>query len=147
MAQKRINVTRGQAQRVRQLERSIGDEYTLRILLSGGKQRLMRPERLQNIKAGTAKLQPWEAERIKQLQVNQSALGRLAKTEGDLSKPQQRQRGKALKDWVTKGKEKETPYDTQNPKQKRKQQRAIKALYFLGVEPDQGHYYVRKVAA
>lgn len=107
----------------------------------------MRPERLENIKAGRGKLQPWEAERIRILQTNQSALGRLAKQEGEISKPAKRHRGKALKDWVLMGKEKETPYDTQAPNLKRKQQRAIKALYFLGVEPDQGHYYVKGIPA
>jgi hypothetical protein len=118
----------------------------------------MRPERLANLKAGRGKLQPWERERITLVQRNAGSLSRLKEINEEKGvlysarkKPlsggyAERLRNKALRTWVIRGKEKDMPYDMQPRKQQIQQHKAIKALYFLGVEPDQGkaYTYVRK---
>jgi len=137
MPQRRVNVTRGQAKRIRQLERQL-DDYTLRTLLSGTNQRLMRPERLENLKAGRGKLQPWESERLTQIQKNSDSLARLKELREDelTTKPKKGLQNRSLRTWLVKGKRGDVPYDMQPRKTQRKQHSAIRALYFLGAEPD-----------
>lgn len=156
MAQKRINITRGEAKRIRALERDL-DDYTFRLLMTGGNNRLMRPERLENLKAGRGKLQPWEKERLSLISRNAPAIGALKERREDqplyssrkkqlATQTKDRAVGHALKDWLLRGKDKETVYDTQDRKSKSRQARAIRALHFLGIDPTEKHYYVRKVA-
>lgn len=114
--------------------------------MSGGNQRLMRPERLANLKAGKAKLKPWEVERLQQIQRNSAALKGL-KGKKEVPKSKEYQVNRALRTWLVRGKEKDIPYETQGRGTKARQQKAIKALRYLGIDPSEKHYYVRKVAA
>lgn len=145
MAQKRVRISRSdQARLGRMLDKT--DDYTVRVILSGGKQRLMRPERLANLQAGRGKLQPWEEERLRLASKNLPAIESLKGKQDDrevLSKrgkelstgEKQRRENRAIRTWLLRGKEKTVPYDTQKTRDKSKQQRAIHALFYLGVDP------------
>jgi hypothetical protein len=122
------------------------DDYTVRVILSGGNQRLMRPERLANLQAGKGKLQPWEEERLRLASKNLPAIESLKDKQGgrevlskrgkELSRVEkQRRENKAIRTWLLRGKEKDVQYDTQDTRAKDKQQRAIHALFYLGVDP------------
>jgi hypothetical protein len=148
MAQKRVRITRGQSSRLRQISREL-DDYTTRVLLSGSGKRIMRPERLENLKAGRGKLQPWEAERLRLVQANQGKLGKLKEYREDdtfygsrknkLSKQtKDREVSRALRAVVVRGKKTNIPYEMQPETERRKQQKAIRALHFL--IPDFGDY-------
>lgn len=113
----------------------------------------MRPERLQNLQAGRGKLQPWEEERLRLASKNLPAIESLKDKQGDrevLSKrgkelsrgEKERRENRAIRTWLLRGKEKDTPYDTQKTRDKGKQQRAIHALFYLGVDPvrDKDYY-------
>jgi len=53
---------------------------------------------------------------------------------------------RALRDWLITGKEKGTIYKDQDKQIREQQLKAIKALRYFGVEPSDGHYYVRRMA-
>lgn len=156
MAQKRERISERDMYRLRRVRDELGSENARR-LLSGRKQRLMRPERLSNLTGGRGKLQPWERERIDLVLANLGALGSLQSKREDQPLYNKRKRrltdktketatGKALRDWLLRGKEADIPYSSQSPQTRRRQQQAIAALYFLGVEPNESETpYVRKV--
>jgi len=152
MAQKRVRISRSdQARLGRMLDNT--DEYTVRVILTGGKSRLMRPERLANLQSGKGKLQPWEEERLrlasknltsieslKEKQRGKEVLGKRGK---ELSRGEkERRENRAIRTWMLRGKEKGVQYDTQKTRDKDKQQRAIHALFYLGVDPvrDKDYY-------
>jgi hypothetical protein len=120
--------------------------------------RLLRVDRYDNLKAGTGKLQPWEKARLVKITKNQTALGRLqdinqergalysSKKRRLADSTKKRSADSALKDWMLHGKQAGVEYDSQSPKKRRDQIKAIKALRFLGVEyesPDDGDIYVK----
>lgn len=141
--------------RLRKIRDELGSQ-TARTLLTGQKSRLMRPERLSNLTGGRGKLQPWERERIDLIMANLPALGALQEKRGDQplynkrkeklsAKTKERLTGRALRTWMIRGKEEGIPYDSQGGTKKKRQQRAIQALYFLGVEPkDSETPYVKR---
>ena len=157
---KYYKVTRGEAKKIRHLRADLGD-YTFRTLMSGGNQRLMRPERLDALASGRGKLKPWEAERLALVSRNAGSIGALierneergplysARRKELSSKTKERMRNKALRTWLVRGKEKDIPYNAQGMKTRRSQQKAIHALIFLGYDPtsSEAHFYVRKEAA
>ena len=113
----------------------------------------MRPERLANLQAGKGKLQPWEEERLRLASKNLSGIESLKDKQGErevLSKrgkelsrvEKERRENRAIRTWLLRGKEADTPYDTQKARDKGKQQRAIHALFYLGVDPvrDKDYY-------
>ena len=152
MAQKRVRISRSdQARLGRMLDKT--DDYTVRVVLSGGNQRLMRPERLENLRSGRGKLQPWEEERLRLASKNLSGIESLKDKQGDrevLSKRGKELGGRekairenrAIRTWLLRGKESGVQYDTQAARDKGKQQRAIHALFYLGVDPvrDKDYY-------
>lgn len=106
----------------------------------------MRPERLANLQAGRGKLQPWEEGRLRLASKNLPAIESLKDKQGDrevlskrgkeLSKVEkERRENRAIRTWLLRGKEKDVAYDTQRTRDKGKQQRAIHALFYLGVDP------------
>lgn len=152
MAEKRIRIQPGQSRKVRGLLREL-DEYSVRTILTGEGDRLLRPERLANLREGKAKLTASEQERLEKAYANREALsslkkkqrGReiLAKSGREVStRTKQRRENQALRSWVFHGKDRETPYDVQAPQDKSAQQPAIHALFYLGVDPisDQTYY-------
>lgn len=152
MAQRRVRISRSDQYRLGRLADHL-DDYSVRVILSGGNQRLMRPERLANLQAGSGKLQPWEEERLRLASKNLPAIESLKDKQGDrevLSKrgkelsrvEKERRENRAIRTWLLRGKEKEVAYDTQKTRDKGKQQRAIHALFYLGVDPvrDKDYY-------
>lgn len=120
--------------------------------------RLLRVDRYDNLKGGTANLQPWEKARLVKITKNRSGLGALQKKfeeRGTLYSPKKRpladstkkrEGGAALKDWLLHGKAAGVPYDSQSKRKQREQIKAVKALKFLGVESldsDDGDVYVK----
>jgi hypothetical protein len=115
----------------------------------------MRPERLANLQSGKGKLQPWEEERLRLASKNLPALeslkekqaGRevLSKRGKELSRGEKaRRENRAIRTWLLRGKEQGVQYDTQGYKDKDKQQRAIHALFYLGIDPvrDKDYYVI-----
>lgn len=152
-------ISRGQAKKIRHLQREL-DDYTLRTLMSGGNQRLMRPERMQALASGRGKLKPWEADRLALISRNAQSIGALKERREDQplysarrkelsSKTKDRAVNRALRTWLVRGKEKDMPYQAQGMKARRSQQKAIHALIFLGYDPtgNDAHFYVRKETA
>lgn len=128
--------------RISELSSRLGN-LELRTLLSdtGGTKRLMRPERFNNLTSGRGRISAAERERLALIQTNAPLLEKLsAKGEGK----QKSKVNRALRDWITLGKGKGVSYKDQSEDEKREQQRAIRALRFLGVDPSEGTYYVRK---
>lgn len=138
----RYRITRGQAHRIRELERELGDR-TLRTLLTGGNERLMRPERLENLKSGRAMLKPWERERIALVRENRAGLKALVEKK-EIKESQQYKVNRAARTWLVMGKESDIAYDMQPRKQQRKQQRVVRALKFLGYDNLKDAPYIRK---
>ena len=152
MAQKRVRISRSDTYRINRLAEGI-DDYTLRVVLSGGNQRLMRPERLENLRAGRGKLQPWERERLQLASKNLPAIESLKDKQGGREvlgkrgkevsqREKDRRENRAIRTWLLRGKEKGVQYDTQKTRDKDRQQRAIHALFYLGVDPvrDKDYY-------
>src|SRR5215472_5316342 len=157
MAQKRVRISRSDTYRLgRMLDKT--DEYTVRTILSGGNQRLMRPERLANLQAGRGKLQPWEEERLRLASKNLEGIDDLRGKQADRevlskrgkelgSREKERRENRAIRTWLLRGKEKGVAYDTQKTRDRKKQQRAIHALFYLGVDPVRDKdYYVTHLA-
>jgi DNA-binding CsgD family transcriptional regulator len=109
--------------------------------MSVGDRRLVRPERLSNWEQGRGKLTPEEADRLALISSNASLIEILArKNESKRSFKVNR----SLRDWIANGKGKGVPYKEQDAETRAKQQAAIKALRFLGIDPSEGTFYVRK---
>lgn len=129
--------------------------------MSGGNERLMRPERLDALASGRGKLKPWEAERLALVSRNAQSIGALqeryeergplysARRKELSPRTKERIGNKALRTWLVRGKEKDIPYQSQGLKTRRSQQKAISALFTLGYDStgNDAHFYVRKEAA
>jgi hypothetical protein len=151
---KRIRIQPGESRTIRGLTNSL-DEYTVRTLLTGEGERLIRPERLANLQAGKANVTEAEKERLRLLSANRQALTSLKRKQRGKevlskrgkevsSRTKQQRENRALRTWVFHGKEKETPYDVQSDSTKEKQQPAIHALFYLGVDPISDKTYYTK---
>jgi hypothetical protein len=138
-------VSSSEAKRIAELRESLGDR-TFRTLMTGGNKRLMRPERMGNLTGGRGTLKPWERERLALISRNSQALQNL-KTKREVPSSQEYKVNRAVRTWLVRGKERDIPYESQGPKTRGKQQKAIRALKYLGIDPTEKHYYVRKVAA
>lgn len=133
-------ITTGQVAQVGSLTDKLGS-LTLRTILTGNNQRLMRPERLANLAAGRGRLTEAERERLELASENSRALGTLKKR-GKEKRPTRVNRG--LRDWLIAGKERDVDYQSQEPDEKKDQLKAIRALRFFGVDPSKGTYYVNR---
>lgn len=105
---------------------------------AGESDRLMRPARLANLSRGSGRLTEGEAERLILVSGNAQLIENLA-LKNQSKRPYKVNR--ALRDWISSGKAKgvrQTEIDAD------KKRRAIRALGFLGVDPSEGTYYVRK---
>lgn len=149
---KRIRIQPADSRQIQQLAKEL-DDYTIRTLLTPEGGRLIRPERYANLQAGRGVLTESEKERLGILSANKEALRSLKRKQRDreiLSKrgkevttrTKQQWENRALRSWVLHGKDRETPYDVQADVTKQKQQSAIHALFYLGVDPikDKDYY-------
>lgn len=125
---------------MRTLQTGLGDRTVRQILTPEGK-RIIRPERMQNLLAGRGRLSESEAQQIENATRNASSLKALKKR-GESQRDFKANR--ALRDWLSTGKQKGVEYKSQSTETKEQQLKAIKALRFLGVDPSDGTFYVRK---
>lgn len=133
-------VSGSESTQILELERRLG-QRTLRQLLTPSGERLMRPDRLDNLILGTGRIRPGDAERLALIQSNARAIENLERKNSD--KPRWKTR-RAIRDWLHNGKQKGPNYQDQDQETKQQQQQAIKALRYLGVDPSEGTYYVNR---
>ena len=132
-----------ESERISELSSRLGPlEFRTLMSETGGPTRLMRPERLDNLIAGRGRISKAEQERLALIQTNAPLLENLSKK--NANRKQQFKVRHALRNWLVSGKAKAVPYSEQDKEAKENQQRAIKALRFLGIDPSEGTYYVRK---
>lgn len=129
-----------EAERLSALQSKLGDRTTRQILTPEGN-RIIRPERMRNLLAGRGRLSESEAQQIENATRNASSLTALKKRgEGK----REFKVNRALRDWLSTGKAKGVDYKSQSTDEKERQLKAIKALRFLGIDPSDGTFYVRK---
>lgn len=126
-------VSRQQAQRISQLSNQIG-ERTLRTLLATGDKPILKRSRLENLERGTGKLTQTESDRLARISDNVASIKRLESKSAD---KREFKRNRSIRDWIVYGKERDTPYE------KGTGTKAVKGLYYLGVDPTDGTYYVK----
>lgn len=142
-------VSASDALRLRQLEQRLGSRL-VRTVLTDSNRRIMRPDRLERLSAGRGKLSDNERERLERLSINAQSVEKLSKKEGQgnghnrLSKVTKKNR--SIRDWLVHGKERGAPRPDDLPG-KTDEQKAIHGLRYLGVDPSEKHYYLRKVRA
>lgn len=128
--------------RISQLSNRLGDR-TLRTLLTSESKRLMPPERIANLRAGTGKLSDAERDRLRLVSENANQI-RALKSRAESHDKIEWKINRAIRDWVNNGKERGIPYDMQSKDEKEQQLKAIKALRFFGVDPQDKTFYVKK---
>lgn len=134
----RVSAT--EAARISELADSIGP-LAFRTLLTQEGSRLVRPERLSHLEAGTGRLSASERERLALIGSNRNELRNLSRKGPGKQEWKNR---RAMRDWLVHGKEKGVPYKDQDKETRDREQKAIKALRRLGVDPTKGIYYVRR---
>ena len=132
---KRISLS--DAERLSELRSTLGDR-TLRQLLTQEDKRLLRPERLRHLEAGSGKLSERETEQLRNISQNATKLKALKKRG---SGRQEFKVNRSLRTWLNQGKAKDEPVGEMDIDQRN---RVIKSLAFLGVDPQDGTFYVRK---
>jgi len=142
-------VSQGDALRLRQLEQRLGSRL-VRTILTNPDRRLMRPDRLERLTAGRGKLSDDERQKLERLSANAQSVEKLSNKQGrgngrtQLSK--QTRKNRSIRDWLHHGKERDAPRPDDDSG-KSDEQKAIHGLRYLGVDPSEKHYYVRKVRA
>lgn len=141
---KRKQVSASQSDDIRKTVELLGGDTVRQIWRTEGK-RLPSRARLANLEKGTGKLSPSEKARLNQIVRNRNALSRLQESgEGNTyldtrkreysKSTKDRRISHALKAWLLNGKEPGKDYRTQHPSDKKRQQKAIKALLYLGID-------------
>lgn len=142
---KRRTISASDAAQVKDTVSLLGEDTVRQIFRTQGK-RLPSKQRLANLEKGTGKLTPAEKGRLNRIVRNRNALSRLQESgedRGRLHDKRKRQLSQsytnraidhALKAWLLNGKQPGKDYRTQHPSDKKKQQKAIKALLFLGID-------------
>jgi hypothetical protein len=137
---KRLPVSHHEAQRIAELTDRLGSR-TVRTVLTGEGNRIMRPERLANIYGGTGRLTPEEKQRIELLSANAQQIEWLAR-KGEQRGNLEWKNNRALRDWMIHGKEK----GQGRRRDRERELKAIKSLRYFGINPASGRGYVRKSA-
>lgn len=131
-------ISRQESERISDLSSRFGGlEFRTLMSDTGGTSRLMRPERLRNLAGGRGRISAAERERLALIQTNAPLLEKLSEKNKQKNPTKIRH---ALRDWIKYGKQKGEQY----PGSKEDQQKAIRALGFLGIDPSEGTFYVRK---
>ena len=132
------------AKRIQQLEQRLGSRL-VRTILTGENKRLMAPSRMDRLIAGRGRLSKDESERLTRLSANAQSIEALkSKRTADERHGLKRKDfevNRAIRDWVLHGKER----DAERTIGENGEQNAIRGLRFLGVDPSEKHYYLRKV--
>jgi len=132
-------VSKADATRLRNLEQRLGSR-TVRTILTREDRRLMRPERMENLKSGRGKMSEDERKLLDTLSREAGQIKRLQSRRTSAQKAGKKRVewkvNRSLRDWVQHGKERDAPG---------KDQRVIRALAYLDVEPsDKTFYHHRK---
>lgn len=135
---KASRVTPDDAERIRELTLRVGDRRFRTILTNEGA-RLVRPERLANLQAGRGRLSAADKAALDKAWSNRVAITNLGKRGDKLGRKDYRT-NRAIRSWLLHGKG-----DSQKRRKDDKELEAIKALRFLGIDPDDGLYYLRGV--
>lgn len=131
-------ITAEEAEQIRELTLRIGDRR-LRTILTREGARLVRPERLANMEGGTARLSAADRKALNRAWSNRVAISNLGKR-GDKLGKREFQTNRAIRTWLLHGKS-----ESQRRRKDKDELDAIKALRFLGIDPDEGLYYLRGV--
>lgn len=99
----------------------------------------MRPERLANLQAGSGRLSAADKDALDKAWSNRLAITNLGKRGDKLGRKDYRT-NRAIRSWLLHGKGSD-----QKRRKDDKELEAIKALRFLGIDPDDGLYYLRGV--
>lgn len=119
--------------RIQQLQARLGSQ-TFRTLMSQENRRIIDPRRLARWTEGRGILRSEEQERLALISANAPLLENLARKN---EKKARWKRNRAMRDWIAHGK---ASGEDNEPDAKK----AIRGLRFLGVDPSEGTYYVRK---
>ena len=129
-----------ESREIRELQVRLGDRQ-FRTLLSKEGARIMRPDRIANLAAGRGKLTDAEREQLQRVDRNKVAIGNLTKR-GEKQDLQTYRTNRAIRTWLLHGKERDV--------KRRKDEdelRAIKALRLLGVDVEDGTFYLKGFTA
>ena len=131
-------ISKQEAREIADLSSRLGSiEFRTLMSDTGGTTRLMRPERLSHLASGRGRISQAELERLDSISANSALLKKLSQKD-----PQEKRRSRvrhAMRDWLVAGKEK-----GEYQPDKEREQKAIRAFHYLGIDPSEGTYYVRK---
>lgn len=141
---KTTRISSEDAERIRELTTRIGDRRFRTVLTNEGA-RLVRPTRLANLQAGTGRLSETEKKALDKAWSNRVAIQNLGKR-GDKLGNKDFRTNRAIRNWLLHGKDSVTPRRKRmSDKERADELKAIKALRYLGIDPDDGLYYLRGV--
>ncbi len=140
---KTTRITPDEAERIRELTTRIGDRRFRTVLTKEGA-RLMRPDRLANLQAGSGRLSEADREALDKAWSNRVAIQNLGKRGDKLGRKDYRT-NRAIRSWLLHGKDTNPRKKRMSDKEREAELQAIKALRYLGIDPDDGLYYLRGV--
>lgn len=129
-----------ETRQISELQTRLGS-LQFRTLMGKEGARIMRPERLANLAAGRGKLTAPEREQLARIQTNRAAISNLTKR-GDKRGIKSSRTNRAVRTWLLHGKERD-----QKRRKDDEELRAIRALRMLGVEVDEGHFYLKGITS
>jgi len=137
------------AQRLRKLNEQL-DSRLIRTVITPEGKRIMPQKRMDRLLRGTGRLSADERENLERLSNNARAVGQLSKRKpignGHTRLSKQTRKNRSIRDWLKHGKERDAPRPD-DVAGKIDEQKAIHGLRFLGVDPSEKTYYLRKVRA
>ena len=140
---KATRISADEAEKIRELTTRIGDRRFRTILTNEGA-RLMRPERLANLQQGSGRLSDADRKALDKAWSNRVAIQNLGKR-GDKLDRKEFKTNRAIRSWLLHGKDSSPRRKRMTDAERAKELEAIKALRFLGIDPDDGLYYLRGV--
>lgn len=133
-------LSRAQTRRISELAETLGDQRFRALMKTSDTGRIIAPDRLARWQSGRGRLTAAEAERLQDISTNVPNLKKLAaKSEGKT----RWKSNAAMRDWLAGEKEKGVPIGPDEAK-KARARRAVKGLGYLGVDPSDGTYYVKR---
>lgn len=136
-------VSQREANEISELANRLGDRRFRTLMAPEGK-RIVSKQRLANLSAGRGKLTETERQRLGDIETNSRAIQALGK-KADKESPGRPYLGnRAIRTWLNHGKEKGVQRAAKGTSTRAGENEAIRALFFLGVEPSEGTYYVKR---
>lgn len=140
---KASRITPDDAEKIRELTLRVGDRRFRTVLTNEGA-RLMRPERLANLQAGRGRLSAADKTALDKAWSNRVAITNLGKRGDKLGRKDYRT-NRAIRSWLLHGKDVSPRRKRMSDDERADELQALKALRFLGIDPDDGLYYLRGV--